>query len=326
MKIILCEAPHKIAVRQAEIPRVNERDVLVKIEYCGVCSYDLKRFLGLKKISYPVVLGHEPAGRVIQTGKKVRGLKKGNRVAVDVKVRCGECPSCLRGMESRCAQAQASNGFSQYILVPAQNAVKVSSEIPLKVVTLTEPLACILHGYKKMNWKGIKDLLVVGDGIMGILAAFAGRVHWKKNVTLLGHNPKRLETARSFGVEGVQSEKNHIPPLDFFDTIVFTVKEEKGLADLKKILRPGGRVLLIGEMKNGSVPFDLNMVYSNEFILIGSNGYTREDFKDALVLIEKFPRILKCFISKVYRMDDLEAVFRDLQSRKILKGILRLHS
>ncbi len=326
MKIILCEAPHRIALRETEIPQVNDLEVLVKIEYCGVCSYDLKRFLGLKEIAYPVVLGHEPSGTVVKTGKEVQGLKKGDRVSVDVKVRCGRCPSCLRGMESRCERAQASNGFSQYILVPQQNAVKVSPAIPLKVVTLTEPLACILHGYRKMEWSGMRDLLIIGDGIMGILAGFIGKVHQKKEVILLGHNRQRLEIARSFGLEGVLSDKNQIPPLNLYDALVLTVKEEKILKDLKRFLHPGGCVLLIGEMKNGSFPFDLNMIYSNEFSLIGSNGYSQKDFRDALVLIEKFPNALKSLISKIYALSELEKAFLDLQTRKIIKGILRLHS
>jgi L-iditol 2-dehydrogenase len=326
VKVILCEAPHKLALSETEIPRAHNHEVLVKIEYCGICSYDLKRFLGLKKVTYPVVLGHEPAGRVVGTGAEVQGLKKGDRVAVDVKVRCGTCPSCLTGMESRCDQAQASNGFSQYLLVPAQNVVKVSPGVHLKAVTLTEPLACILHGYKKINARGIKDLLVVGDGIMGILAGFVGKIHLKKKVILLGHNRKRLGTAGKFGVEGVLSSENGILPMQVFDAVVLTVKEEKILTGLKKFLRPGGRVLLIGEMKNGSFPFDLNVIYSNEFVLFGSNGYTREDFKEALALIEKFPDILRNLISKVYRLEELETAFVDLQSRKILKGILRLHN
>jgi L-iditol 2-dehydrogenase len=326
MKIIICEAPHKIALREKEIPRAQSFEVLVKTEYCGICSYDLKRFLGLKKIAYPVVLGHEPAGKVAETGAEVKGLKKGDRVAVDVKVRCGTCPSCLAGMESRCDQAQASNGFSEYILVPVQNVVKISPGVHLKAATLAEPLACILHGYKKIKSKGIRNYLVVGDGIMGILAGFVGKMHLKKKVILLGHNRKRLRTARNFRVEGVLSGKNGIPPLQLFDAIVLTVKEEKILTDIKKFLHPGGRVLLIGEMKNGFFPLDLNMIYSNEFILFGSNGYTREDFKEALALIERFPHILKNLISRIYGMDELETAFADLQSRKILKGILRLHN
>ncbi len=326
MKIVVCEAPHEIVIKETDIPRINDLDVLVKIEYCGICSYDLKRYLGLKKISYPVILGHEPVGRVVQTGKKVRNVKKEDRVAVDVKVRCGKCPSCLRGMESRCPQAQASNGFSQYMLVPAGNVERISLDCDLKVNTLTEPLACILHGYKKVDWEEIKDLLVVGDGIMGVLAAFVGKMHQKKKVTLLGHNRRRLHIARKFGVEVILSDENHIPALDLFDAGVLTVKEEIILTDLKKFLHPGGRMLLIGEMKNGALPFDLNVIYSHELVLVGSNGYTHEDFKDALVLIEENSKILRNFISKVYRMDELETAFKELQVRAILKGLLKLHN
>jgi L-iditol 2-dehydrogenase len=325
MKIVLCEAPHKLVLQEAEIPRVHRLAVLVKIEYCGICSYDLKRFLGLKKIAYPVILGHEPSGEVVETGNGVRGIKKGDLVAVDVKERCGECAACLGGMESRCERAQASNGFSQYILVPAENVVKISSAARLKVATLTEPLACILHGFRKLKWDGTGDLLVVGDGIMGILAGFAGKVHHGKRVVLLGHHRKRLEAGGLFGGKAIMSGKADLPPLGPFDAVVLTVKEERILSGLKRFLYPGGRVLLIGEMRNGCLPFDLNMIYSNEFTVVGSNGYTREDFRDSLALIEKFPDMLGRLIDRVYGIQELETAFKDLQARKIRKGILRLH-
>jgi len=324
MKVIVCETPYKLSVINTEIPEMQNDDVLVKIKYCGICSYDLKRFLGLKDITYPLILGHEPSGQVEKIGKDVREIKKGDRVVVDVKVKCGECPSCLRGMESRCPQTEASLGFSQYLLVPQENVFKLSSDIDLKVATLTEPLACILHGYSKIKLRSKSSLLIAGDGIMGMLSSLVGKVIEKSAVILLGHNKNRLKVAQSIDVECVLSTKNSLPLSNPFDTIIFTVEEKRIINNLKKYLSPGGNLLFIGELKNGSYRLNLNSIYSNEYAFIGSKGYTREDFTNALSVIEKCHGVLERFISKIYQIDELERGFRDLQKRKILKGILCL--
>ena len=326
MKVIVCEAPHKISVKTKKTPVAKKGEVLVKLSYCGICVYDLKRYSGLKEVAYPLVLGHEPSGIVEEMGKDVQSVKKGDRVVVDVKVKCGECPSCLRGQESRCDNAEASFGFAEYILVPQENVFRISPDLDLEIATLTEPLACILHGYRDLDLSGKKSLLIIGDGIMGILASFVGKVIEKKAVTLLGHNRNRCEIAQVFGVECVLSNENNILPINSFDAIFFTVGSKEITKNIKKFLRPGGYLVFIGELMDRDLPVDLNAVYSNEYNMIGRKGYAREDFEQALSIIEKFQEVFAKFISKVYKVDELTMGFKDLQTRKILKGILCLEN
>ena len=132
MKAIVCEAPHKISVKTKETPTAKRGEVLVKLSYCGICVYDLKRFSGLKEVAFPLVLGHEPSGIVEEIGRGVQRVKKGDRVVVDVKVKCGECLHCIRGQESRCVKAEASFGFAQYILLPQENVYRISPDLDLK--------------------------------------------------------------------------------------------------------------------------------------------------------------------------------------------------
>jgi L-iditol 2-dehydrogenase len=326
MKVIVCEAPHKISAKTKKTPEAKRGEVLVKLSYCGICVYDLKRYSGLKKVTYPLVLGHEPSGIVEEIGNGVQSVKKGDRVVVDVKVKCGECPSCLRGQESRCVNAEASFGFAQYILVPQENVFRISPELDLKIATLTEPLACILHGYRDLDLNRKQSLLVIGDGIMGVLASFVGKVIEKKAVTLLGHNKNRCEIAQVFGVECVLSNENNILRINSFDAIFFTVGSKKIIRNIKKFLQPGGYMVFIGELMDGDLRVDLNTVYSNEYNMIGRKGYAREDFEQAQDIIEKFQGVFEKFISKVYKVDELTMGFKDLQTRKILKGVLRLEN
>ena len=324
MKVIVCDAPHKISVKTKKTPEAQKGEVLVKLSYCGICVYDLKRYLGLKEVTYPLVLGHEPSGIIEEIGEGVQSVKKGDRVVVDVKKRCGECPSCLRGQESRCVKAEASFGFAQYIIVPQENVFRISPDLDLKIATLTEPLACILHGYRDLDLNGKKSLLIIGDGIMGILAGFVGKVLGKKAVTLLGHHKDRCEIARIFEAEYVLPHENKIHPINAFDAIFFTVGAKEIIRNIKKFLQPGGYMVFIGELKDRDLHVDLNAVYANEYNLIGRKGYTREDFGQALGIIEKFQDVFTEFISKVYPFDELTVGFEDLKTRDILKGILCL--
>jgi L-iditol 2-dehydrogenase len=324
MKVIVCGAPFKISVKTKKTPQAKRGEVLVRLSYCGICVYDLKRYSGLKEVDYPLVLGHEPSGIIEEIGEGVQSLKKGDRVVVDVKKKCGECPSCLRGQESRCVQAEASFGFAQYILVPQENAFKISPDLDLKIATLTEPLACILHGYRDLDLGRKKSLLIIGDGIMGILAGFVGKVLEKKAVTLLGHHKERCEIARVFGAECVLPHENKMDPIDAFDAIFFTVGAKEIIKNITKFLQPGGYMVFIGELKDKNLYVDLNAVYGNEYNMIGRKGYTREDFEQALRIIERYQGVFAEFISKVYPFDELSMGFEDLKTRNILKGILCL--
>ncbi|MFQ6081791.1 MAG: zinc-binding dehydrogenase [Candidatus Aminicenantia bacterium] len=326
MKVLVCKAPKKITIEEAKIPEIKNDKVLVKIEYCGICTYDLKRYLGLKDTNYPVILGHEPSGIVEETGSEVENFKEGDKVIVDVKIKCGKCINCLKGLESRCLNSEASNGFSQYILASQENVFKVSPNSDLVVGTLAEPLACIIHGFKKIKLRKENSFLVIGDGIMGMLASFVGKVIRNKSVTLAGHHNDRLKIAKRIGVDYVFNIKNTISKLNKFDNIVFTVEEKEIINNLNRFLYPGGNLVFIGELKGRLYNLDLNKIYSNEYILIGSKGYDREDFKISIEIIDKFSEILKGFISKIYNVNELEFALKDLKEKKILKGVLYLNN
>ena len=322
MKILVCESPRKISIKETKIPKIKENEILVKVKYCGICIYDLKRYLGLKDINYPVILGHEPSGFIVKTGKNVKGFRGEDKVVIDVKLKCGECINCKRGLESRCLISEASNGFSQYIAVPEENVFKISVDLISGV--FTEPLACIIHGFRKIKNMERKSFLIIGDGIMGILAGFVGKVMKKGKVTLLGHHGNRLKMAKYINLDRVLNIKNGIPELEKFDFIIITVEEKEILNELKQFLLSGGNVLIIGELKDGFYKFNFNDIYSNEWFIIGSKGYSREDFKNSVEIIEKYSGILKNFISKIYNINELELGFNDLEMRKILKGVLCL--
>ena len=118
--------------------------------------------------------------------------------------------------------------------------------------------------------------------------------------------------------------ENNILQLNSFNAVFFTVGSKEIIGNIKKFLQPGGYMVFIGELKDRELCVDLNAVYSNEYNMIGRKGYAREDFKQALSIIERFQGEFERFISKVYKFDELAIGFKDLQARNILKGVLCL--
>ncbi len=111
----------------------GDRDILVKVMACGLCGSDLLEWYRIKRA--PLVLGHEPAGVVVETGKLVRSVKPGDRVFVTHHVPCNSCHHCLTGHETACTTFQTVNnfdpgGFSQLLRVTGRSVETGTFKLP----------------------------------------------------------------------------------------------------------------------------------------------------------------------------------------------------
>ena len=93
MKVAVMLGIGKMGFEERDIPKVKENEVLVKLEYVGICGSDLHYYV----VEPPFVLGHEPGGTVVEVGKNVKNLKVGDRVALEPGKTCGHCEFCNTG-------------------------------------------------------------------------------------------------------------------------------------------------------------------------------------------------------------------------------------
>ncbi len=120
------------------VPRVGDRDVLVKIKATGICGSDLHyKHGGFQPGKVPIILGHEIAGIVEETGVEVKNLCAGDRVTVHYIISCGDCVHCGQGNDNRCRSRRSighhlDGGFAEYIAVPSRNALRLPDEIPFE--------------------------------------------------------------------------------------------------------------------------------------------------------------------------------------------------
>ena len=131
----------------------GDKQVLVKVDSCAICTLEQRVYLGVMN-RYPFAGGHEAAGIVEAVGKKVTGVKPGDKVAVRLLNSCGECYYCRNGHENQCVKsfiaktqecAVGPGGFSEYMMMEAADVYKMAEDIELSHAALSEPLACCVH-------------------------------------------------------------------------------------------------------------------------------------------------------------------------------------
>src|SRR5579871_2060026 len=129
------------------VPRPGRAELLVRIAACGICGSDLHIYeweLGAERFAprLPMVLGHEPAGEVVEVGPEAGRFKPGDRVALDPFGHCGRCATCLSGRFNLCTSPTTLSGaFAEYTIAPIANSYRVPADMDLEHAALLEPFA-----------------------------------------------------------------------------------------------------------------------------------------------------------------------------------------
>jgi len=190
MKAAVFFGKHDLRVTETDIPPVKEKQVRVRVKYCGVCGTDYHIYngdAGAAEVTPPVIIGHEFSGIVDAVGPGVKSVKVGDKVAVDPNDMCGECYFCRNGQAHFCRNFKGygttdNGGFAEYVVVPEKQVYKVPDSMPLQTVALAETVSCCVHGIDLCNLKPGQNVLIIGCGPIGALmlqlakSAGAGRI------------------------------------------------------------------------------------------------------------------------------------------------------
>ena len=221
-----------VRVEDRPEPKAADRDIVVKVMACGLCGSDLLEWYRIKRA--PLVLGHEPAGIVVETGKLVTSVKQGDRVFVTHHVPCNACYHCRTGHETACTTFQGVNnfdpgGFSQLLRVTGRSVETGTFVLPDSVsfeqATFIEPLATAVRALRTVSLKPAQSMLICGSGVAGLLIIKLARALGAGMIIATDVSPYRLEMARQFGA-------NHtIPANEDVPAFVRTVNDGR-LADV----------------------------------------------------------------------------------------------
>ena len=189
-----------------DTPVTQPGTVKVRVRATGICGSDVPRVLHNGAHFYPVVLGHEFSGDVVEIGEGVTGFTVGDTVSGAPLVPCMRCGDCQRGNFSLCKQysfigSREQGSFADYVVMPAQNAVKYDPAIPYAQAAMFEPSTVALHGLRQGDYRGGGTVAVLGCGTIGIFTAQWAKIFGAKKLVVLDIDEGRLALARRMGAD-----------------------------------------------------------------------------------------------------------------------------
>lgn len=248
------------------VPDPAPGEVLVRVEAAGICGTDRHLFKGEFPATPGTVLGHEFTGIVVGRGSGV-DIPEGARVTCDPNIWCGTCDECRRGRVNLCRNNVAvginrDGGFAEYCAFPAHKAHVLPQGLDPRFGAFCEPLACTLHGLDIGAVRPGERVLVIGGGVIGLLAVQLARLAGG-DVVLLTRNEAKRRLARTLGAAHAlparEALSSHWP--DGADLVIECAGVAETVAMAPKLARRGGRVVVLGVLAGGEQvpiePFDL---------------------------------------------------------------------
>ena len=188
-----------------EPPDPGPGEILVKLRSVGICGSDMHWYLDGSiygfPATYPLVLGHEPAGEVVAAGAGVSSLRAGDRISIEPTISCGHCEYCLRGQHNNCVRSlfmgspQFPGLLREYAVVPAHNATRVPENFSYTQASLIEPIAVIMHMLQLVEIHAGDTVAVLGAGPIGLLAGAVAKHCGASELLMADKVPHRIKMA-----------------------------------------------------------------------------------------------------------------------------------
>ena len=312
MKASIWLGEDKFEIINVEIPKLNEDEVLVRVEKVGLCGTDVHITQGLFPATPPKILGHEFSGVIVDVGSKVDTSNLDKRVTCNTTSSCGICENCLNWNISRCLNSvDSSGGFAEFSVMPLSSTVEIPKKMSFEVAAMTEPASCCFSGTEMIDYKNKPKILIIGSGIMGILCMLFIKQKDIDFVVVSEPNPLRRKMALKLGADFVIDPNNKMSNKQLedltnsqgFDICVEAVGFPKLLDYGISKLRPRGQALMIGvHPEKSHLPSDLYDFHYREIKLIGAFG--RGDyFNETPERIFNFG--LDKLVSKIFSLDEI---------------------
>ena len=283
-----------LAVEDADRRPLGDGEVRVGVHSVGICKSDVYGYCGVNDRRDIVlgdgdvlVMGHEVAGHVIELGPGVDGPPLGTAVAVNPIAGCGTCGRCRAGSENLCddrvvygCAPQSPGGYAESMVVPARNVYPLGAAMPIELGALVEPFTVGAHGVRLAQLAPGDRALVIGGGIVGLGAALAARRRVGDDVLVLEPLAQRRALCERLGLRAAHPD-DVLGSQACFDVALDCVARAETFAGAVGAVEPQGLVVLVG-IWTDTIPLPVSTVVWRETRIIGSYGYSHDDFADVV--------------------------------------------
>lgn len=343
MKVAVMNGVGKMGFVEREIPQPADNEVLVKLEYVGICGSDMHYYetgrIGDYVVEPPFVLRHEPGGVVVEVGKNVTHLKVGDRVALEPGKTCGHCEYCREGKYNLCpdvvffATPPVNGVFQEYVAHEAALCFKLPENVDTLEGALIEPLAVGFHAANQGGAHAGQTAVVFGAGCIGLVSMMALKAEGVSRVYVVDIMQKRLDKAMELGATGVinsmktdvQEEIGRLTEGKGVDLVIETAGMEVTTRQAIHITKKGATIVLVGYSKTGEMTLPLSLALDKELTFKTVFRY-RHIYPMAIEAVASGKVNLKGIVSNIFNFDDIQAAMDKSVSDKanIVKSVVKI--
>ncbi|KMZ54097.1 NAD(P)-dependent alcohol dehydrogenase [Dorea sp. D27] len=333
----------KMEIRDIEMPEAGAKEVLVELEYVGICGSDVHYFhdgrCGDYKVEGDFMLGHECAGTVIALGEGVEHLKVGDKVALEPGITCGQCEFCKTGRYNLCPDVQflatppVQGCYENYIAFPENMCFKLPENISTKEGALVEPLSVGMHAANQGDVKLGDSVVILGAGCIGLVTLLACKAHGATDITVVDVIPKRLDYAMKLGATRVINgrEADAVAEVEKLtegagvDKVFETAGAPITIQQTPYMVKNGGTIVLVGISAQEKIEYNFAKIMAKEAKIESVFRY-RNIYPQAIAAIADGIIDVSGIVTHEFDFDDIQNAFDCAINNKdeVVKAVIKI--
>ena len=335
----------KMIIKEIPVPEIGKKEVLVSLEYVGICGSDVHYFhngcCGSYKVdlSEDYMLGHECAGTVVKVGEEVEKLKVGDRVALEPGITCGECEQCKSGHYNLCpdvvflATPPVQGCNEEYIAFPENMCFKLPDNVSTKEGALIEPLSVGFYASEQGGVKTGDTVVILGSGCIGLVTLLACKAHGAGKIIVADLVEARLQKALELGATEVinSGKEDALKKIEELtngrgaDVVFETAGSPVTIAQTPFIVRRGGTITLVGISAKEEINYNFAQIMDKEATIKSVFRY-RNIYPKAIAAVSGGAINVKGIVTHEFDLDHIQEAYDEAVNNKtdLVKAVIKV--
>ena len=335
----------KMIIKEIDVPEIKKDQVLVQLEYVGICGSDVHYYHSGRCGSYEVdlnedfMLGHECAGTVVEIGEDVTSLQVGDRVALEPGITCGTCEFCKAGKYNLCpdvvflATPPVQACYEEYIAFPENMCFKLPDNVSTKEGALIEPLSVGFHAANQGNVQVGDTVVILGGGCIGLVTLLSCKAHGAGKIILADIVDARLEKAKELGATHVINSKEvdvkeeiaRLTEGRGVDIVFETAGSPVTIAQTPFLVCKGGTIVLVGISAQEEINYNFAQIMDKEATIKSVFRY-RNIYPKAIAAVASGAIDVNNIVTHEFDLEHIQEAFEEAVNNKtdLVKAVIKI--
>lgn len=336
---------NRMIIKDIDIPEVSGNNVLVALDYVGICGSDVHYYHTGRVGSYvvdlskPYMLGHECAGTIVEVGNDVTSLKVGDRVALEPGITCGKCEFCKSGKYNLCpdvvflATPPVPGCNEEYISFPEDMCFKLPDNVSTKEGALIEPLSVGFHAANQGDVQVGESVVILGCGCIGLVTMLSCKAHGAGTIIMADCVDAKLAKAKELGADYVIDfrEKNTVEEVAKLtngrgvDKVFDCAGSPQAIAQLPFLACKGGTVTLVAISAQEELTFNFGQVMDKELTIKSVFRY-RNIYPKAIAAVSSGAIDISGIVTHEFDLDHIQEAYDEAVNNKtdLVKAVIKI--